>query len=48
MCGPLSLGDQVRSVVRGVDRKRMKAAGGIEIHDEYVMWFVFEMFFIWD
>ena len=36
VCGPLALGDEVRTVVRGVDRKRMKAAGGIEIHEEYV------------
>lgn len=36
VCGPLALGEQVRDVVRGVDRKSVKAAGGIEIHEEYV------------
>ncbi|TCD60527.1 hypothetical protein EIP91_009935 [Steccherinum ochraceum] len=38
VCGPLSLADQVRNVVRSVDRKRMKAAGGIEIHEEVFGW----------
>ncbi|KAH8078725.1 iron reductase [Cristinia sonorae] len=38
VCGPLSLGDEVRSVVRGVERRTLKAAGGIEIHEEVFGW----------
>ena len=38
VCGPLSLSDEVSKAVAGVDVRRRKAVGGIELHEEYVFY----------
>ena len=38
VCGPVGLGDEVARAVGGVDARRRKAVGGIEIHEEVFDW----------
>lgn len=38
VCGPGALAEEVRNVVRGVDKKRRKNVGGVEIHEEVFGW----------
>lgn len=36
VCGPPALGSSVEKTVRGLDRQRRSAVGGVELHEEYV------------
>lgn len=45
VCGPEGLAREVKAAVRSVDPKRRKAVGGIEVHEEYVVFFSRDRFF---
>ncbi|KAH8078723.1 iron reductase [Cristinia sonorae] len=38
VCGPLGLAEEVRNTVRGVDAKRRRRVGGVEVHEEVFGW----------
>ena len=38
VCGPIGIGDEVSQAVSAVDPGRRWAVGGIEIHEECVLW----------
>jgi ferric-chelate reductase len=37
VCGPLALGDEVAKAIGNVDARRRDAVGGIDLHEEYVI-----------
>ena len=37
VCGPPALGSSVEKAVRGLDRQRRSAVGGVELHEECVL-----------
>ncbi|KZT71031.1 hypothetical protein DAEQUDRAFT_744515 [Daedalea quercina L-15889] len=38
VCGPPALGESVGKAVRGLDRQRRRAVGGVELHEEIFGW----------
>jgi len=47
-CGPVGLGDEVSQAIGQVDSGRMKAVGGVELHEEWVFCFLLcRLGFVW-
>jgi hypothetical protein len=46
VCGPVELARDVVSAVGNMDGERRNRVGGIEIHEEYVSFFIFAIFFV--